>query len=130
MNDRKVNTVEEKGVSIKKRECYNENLSTFQEKVEELINKFSLENDSDTPDFILALYLRMCLQVFNIIIEKREEWYGRKTSAQTHRNAPKNDFPMDKVLELTLDDLTPEKFHSFLIKSKEQWENEKEKNKK
>jgi hypothetical protein len=50
---------------------------TFQDELTLLINKHSLENGSNTPDFILALYLQQCLGVFNHIMEKRETWYGR-----------------------------------------------------
>jgi len=51
---------------------------TFTKELEILINKKSLENGSDTPDFILAKYLSSCLINFNNILKEREEWYGRK----------------------------------------------------
>ena len=35
---------------------------TFERELESLINRFSKENDSNTPDFILAQYLLGCLQ--------------------------------------------------------------------
>lgn len=44
----------------------------------DLINGFSMENFSDTPDFILAEFLYDCLEVFNKAIENREKWYGRE----------------------------------------------------
>jgi len=50
----------------------------FERELEELINRHSKENDSDTPDFILAKYLDMCLDNFNAAIKQREEWYGRQ----------------------------------------------------
>jgi hypothetical protein len=53
-------------------------MSTFIKEIEEVINRHSKEKDSDTPDFILAGYLHNCLQAFEIAINKREEWYGRK----------------------------------------------------
>jgi hypothetical protein len=40
------------------------------------INKYSLENDSNTPDFILAEYLYDCLQNANLIIGRRSVWYN------------------------------------------------------
>lgn len=52
-------------------------LSYFETELQRLINKFSLENDSDTPDFILAQYLTECLITFNSMVLRREEWYGR-----------------------------------------------------
>ena len=48
----------------------------FEKELEQLINKHSQENGSNTPDFILADYLCRCLSAFNSIIEKREKWYG------------------------------------------------------
>lgn len=45
-----------------------------------LINQRSLENDSNTPDFILAEYLVQCLKTFNWTNNKREKWYGKSLS--------------------------------------------------
>ena len=39
-----------------------------------VINKASRENDSDTPDFILAEFLHDVLLVFEKTLEKRKEW--------------------------------------------------------
>lgn len=50
---------------------------TFQEELERLINRYSRENGSNTPDFILAEYLAACLKVFDAAVGKRETWYGR-----------------------------------------------------
>ena len=41
---------------------------TFEKELENLINIHSMENDSDTPDFILAEYLRKCLAAFNVAV--------------------------------------------------------------
>ncbi len=49
----------------------------FEQELEELLNKHSQENASDTPDFILAKYLSDCLAVFNAAVQQRERWYGR-----------------------------------------------------
>jgi hypothetical protein len=43
-----------------------------------VINKYSLENDNNTPDFILAEYLLGCLDNFTRASVNREEWYGKK----------------------------------------------------
>jgi len=51
----------------------------FKKELEGLINSYSKENGSDTPDFILAEYLNKCLKVFNATVSRREAWYGRKT---------------------------------------------------
>lgn len=51
-------------------------MSKFVQELEEIINKCSIENESDTPDFILAAYLRDCLTAFGNAIGKRDDWYG------------------------------------------------------
>jgi len=58
-----------------------------QEKEEEIkrdlahvINCHSLENGSNTPDFILAEYLYDCLMAYNQTSRKREKWFGRSLS--------------------------------------------------
>jgi hypothetical protein len=50
---------------------------TFASELESLINRYSQENGSNTPDFILAEYLQGCLEAFNKTVEAREKWYGR-----------------------------------------------------
>lgn len=40
------------------------------------INKVSAENESNTPDFILANYLVMCLEIFDHITNMRNDWYN------------------------------------------------------
>lgn len=54
-------------------------LLEFRKELEQLINKYSLENLSDTPDFILAEYLVYCFESANWIINRRKQWYGDKT---------------------------------------------------
>ena len=61
-------------------------MSTFRKDLESLINRYSIENGSDTPDFILADYLNDCLQAFDKAVVLRHEWYiGReeRTHART-----------------------------------------------
>lgn len=42
-----------------------------------LLNRYSAENDSDTPDFLLAEYLLSCLATWNKATNLRDRWYGR-----------------------------------------------------
>lgn len=42
-----------------------------------LLNRFSAENGSNTPDFILANYLMACLAAFDAATNDRETWFGR-----------------------------------------------------
>ena len=51
----------------------------FENELTSLLNSHSKENDSNTPDFILAEHLIGCLKLFNEIVGKREKWYGKKT---------------------------------------------------
>lgn len=34
------------------------------------------ENESNTPDFLLADYLMRCLQTWEAVTRRRDEWYG------------------------------------------------------
>lgn len=50
----------------------------FEKELESAINRCSQENASDTPDFILATYLKECLLAFNKASRHREKWYGKE----------------------------------------------------
>lgn len=52
-------------------------LSRLEELIRHAINSESAENESNTPDWILASYLLSCLKAFNTAIQQREDWYGR-----------------------------------------------------
>jgi hypothetical protein len=41
------------------------------------INRACVENDSNTPDFILAEYVKDCLDIFAKTSRAREKWYGK-----------------------------------------------------
>ena len=49
----------------------------FREELQMLLNSYSKENGSDTPDFILAEYMVNCLNAFDVAANQREDWYGR-----------------------------------------------------
>jgi hypothetical protein len=61
---------------------------SLQEEIKSVINCHCAENESDTPDFILASYISDCLAAFNRAVNMREAWYGRKTleikESETH----------------------------------------------
>lgn len=48
----------------------------FKKELESLLNKYSKENGSNTPDFMLAEFLNGCLEVFNMTVMTRSKWYG------------------------------------------------------
>ena len=50
---------------------------TFENELRELINRHSVENESNTPAFILVQYIDACLTVFATAVQQRETWYGR-----------------------------------------------------
>ena len=49
----------------------------FAKELQLLINKYSRENESNTPDYILATYLEGCLSAYTAAVKQREEFYGR-----------------------------------------------------
>ena len=53
--------------------------SLFEVELMGLLNRHSMENSSNTPDFILAEYLMKCLEAFNETSVAREKWYGRSS---------------------------------------------------
>ena len=53
-------------------------LREFEAELEELLNRYSKENDSNTPDYILAHYIKYSLLAYNQAVNLREEWYGRR----------------------------------------------------
>jgi len=54
------------------------NRSDFHKELESLINRYSKENGSNTPDWVLAEYLERCLTAFNACVNLRERYYGRE----------------------------------------------------
>lgn len=58
----------------------------IREELEKLLNGVNAENESNTPDFILAQFLFSCLSAFDEAVNRRDKWYGvhrgSKTSGQ------------------------------------------------
>jgi hypothetical protein len=50
-------------------------VETFEQALTRVLNTYSQENASNTPDFILAQYLTGCLAVWNAAVVRREAWY-------------------------------------------------------
>lgn len=48
----------------------------FARELKQLINKYSLEDGSDTPDFILAEHLIRSLELFHLSTNVRKSWYS------------------------------------------------------
>jgi hypothetical protein len=54
-------------------------MNTLEKELQIVLNRYSAENASNTPDFILAKYLLDCLTAWNSATQHRETWYGRDT---------------------------------------------------
>ena len=52
-------------------------MEEFEKELTALINIHSKENESNTPDWLLAQYLLSCLAAFTTATQQRETWYGR-----------------------------------------------------
>lgn len=53
------------------------NWKAFQFELENLLNRHSIDNECQTPDFMLADKLVKGLQAEAKFIRKREKWFGR-----------------------------------------------------
>ncbi len=51
------------------------NKAGFQLRLSGLLNEYSAESPSDTPDYILATYLTQCLRAYNEAVVARREWH-------------------------------------------------------
>ncbi len=70
---------------------------SFQQELEQLINKHSQENGSNTPDFVLASYLKSCLDTWNLHTAERDRWFGNRSIL-----GPGNDVPTVATGEVSL----------------------------
>lgn len=50
------------------------NIVDFEKELEKLINKYSIENGSNTPDFLLTKYLMGCLHNYNSATNARDKY--------------------------------------------------------
>lgn len=53
---------------------------TFEDELRSLLNRYSLENRSDTPDFILATFLSNVLIDYSHAVRARDKWWGHEPS--------------------------------------------------
>lgn len=56
-----------------------DNRDAFRKELRNLINTYSMENYSNTPDYVLAAYLSRCLEAFNLAANERN--FASKTTA-------------------------------------------------
>jgi hypothetical protein len=50
----------------------------FERDLEALINKHSIENECNTPDFIIARFMTDAYYSFVKAVNRRESWYDRE----------------------------------------------------
>lgn len=48
---------------------------TFENALQSLINQHCMENESDTPDYILAKYMNDCLLAYQTAVRARDKWF-------------------------------------------------------
>ena len=48
---------------------------SFGRALEELLNSYSIENDSNTPDWILREYLLKCLSAYSTAVKDRDSFF-------------------------------------------------------
>ena len=58
-------------------------MNDFEKELQELLNRYSKENESNTPDYVLAHYIKYSLKAYNQAVNLREEYYGRKENNLT-----------------------------------------------
>ncbi len=68
-----------------------EGLIGFRRELNDLINRYGMENGSNTPDYILRDYLCSCLVMFDETIQQREAWYGRLAKSENKQMSEKGE---------------------------------------
>jgi hypothetical protein len=53
---------------------------TFRQELAKLINRHSMENGSNTPDFLLAWWLNDQLRIFGMLMDERDSWHNWKSA--------------------------------------------------
>lgn len=62
-------------------------MGNLENDLRKLLNTYSAENGSDTPDFILAEFMMNSLDAFNKATNRRKEWFAPKED----ENEPQED---------------------------------------
>ena len=52
-------------------------VDSLRQEIASALNRHCCENESNTPDFLLAEFLLGCLRAWDDATRKRERWYGR-----------------------------------------------------
>ena len=65
--------------------------AAFVEDLTALLHRYSMEQSSNTPDFILAEYLLKCLETWNATVQHRDnraQWHGHGPRAAADQPPP------------------------------------------
>lgn len=73
--------------------------SAFEKDLGHLLNKHSAENESGTPDFILAMFLNAQLELFNQTIKNRAVWRGESIELPALQQLHRDTETMDRVIK-------------------------------
>ena len=63
-------------------------MSNFRQELEQLLGRYSKENGSDTPDFILANFLANVLMELDGAVNARARWYAKASPAPQPERPP------------------------------------------
>lgn len=61
-------------------------LQKFKKELEQLLNKYSIDNDVDTPDYILASYIYGCLREYAAMKKQLDLWRNSENETTTKFN--------------------------------------------
>lgn len=64
--------------------------TAFRADLQTVINRYSRENGSNTPDFILADYLAGCLAAYDAALTARDKWFGYEPWGERKAASPPN----------------------------------------
>lgn len=62
--------------------------TTLDQELTKLLNRYSRENASETPDYILADYMLGCLEAFERAVVERDRWHGGDAKVSGSRRQP------------------------------------------
>lgn len=60
----------------------------FEQELRDLLNRHSMENGSNTPDYLLAEYLMGCLAAWERTTKQRDAWHGLKFNEPLNTTTP------------------------------------------
>lgn len=63
---------------------------SFERDLAQLLNRYSKENGSNTPDFLLRNYLIACLAAYDTALTARDKWFGFEPWGRKEVASPPN----------------------------------------